>query len=157
DSIGSRQRAIIQFRGKLMLAEHGFGRVRISTDEFPADKRLTMWREIYGEGIGLVEIEPIWDQPFHADAGVTMLPNVGIARGSRSPSHFSTTPELADRRDRDALLIVLVHSGRVSVKQFGKELLTAPGAAAVLTSEDPAIDSRYTAGQFTTLALSLAG
>src|SRR5262249_23434090 len=103
------------------------------------------------------EIEPIGDEPFQADVEFTILPHVGIARGSISPSHFRTTKELAGRRCKDAvMLVVLVHSGRVSVSQYGKELLTGPGTAAVLTSEDPAIASRYTAGQFTTLALSRA-
>ena len=47
----------------------------------PEGKRLAMWREIYGRGINNVDIEPIGDEPFHADVTFNMLPGVGIASG----------------------------------------------------------------------------
>jgi len=69
-------------------------RLLISTDAFPEDKRLAMWHEIYGHGIARVDIEPIGDGPFQADVTFSLLPNVAIAAGSRSPAHDRVTPEL---------------------------------------------------------------
>ena len=42
-------------------------RIHISTDMFPDEKRLALWREVYGRGIAKVDIDPIGDEPFHAD------------------------------------------------------------------------------------------
>ena len=61
--------------------------LHVSTSAFPAAKRLSTWREIYGRGICNVDIEPIGDTPFHADATFCLLPNIGIVSGSRSPAH----------------------------------------------------------------------
>jgi hypothetical protein len=45
-----------------------FRRARISTRDFPDDKRLATWREVYGRGISNVDIEPIGDAPFQAES-----------------------------------------------------------------------------------------
>ena len=44
-----------------------FRRAHISTRDFPEKNRLAMWREIYGRGIANIDIEPIGDEPFHAE------------------------------------------------------------------------------------------
>ena len=69
-------------------------RIHISTEMFPDEKRLSMWREVYGRGIAHVDIEPLTDAPFHADVTFNLLPNVAIAAGSRSPAHYRVTHEL---------------------------------------------------------------
>ena len=68
-------------------------RIRVSTDDFPDEKRLAMWRELYGRGITQVDIEPLSDA-FRADVTFNLLPNVSIAAGSRSPAHYRVTREL---------------------------------------------------------------
>src|SRR5213078_2215339 len=68
-------------------------RIRVSTDDFPDEKRLAMWRELYGRGITHVDIEPLSDE-FRADVTFNLLPNVSIAAGSRSPAHYRVTREL---------------------------------------------------------------
>ena len=57
-------------------------RIHVSTDDFPEEKRLAMWRELYGRGITQLEIEPISDVTFHADVTFNLLPNVSIAAGA---------------------------------------------------------------------------
>jgi len=44
-----------------------------------------------------VDIEPIGEAPFQADVTFNLLPNLGIAAGSRSPAHYCATRELAGR------------------------------------------------------------
>src|SRR5438445_391922 len=95
-------------------------RVRISTQDFPEDKRLATWREVYGRGISNVDIEPIGDAPFQADVTFNLLPNLCIAAGSRSPAHYRVTRELAGR-SRDGIAISILRSGAASATQFGNE------------------------------------
>lgn len=126
---------------------------RISTLDFPEQKRLAMWREVYGRGITQVDIEPIGDAPFHADVTLSMLPNVSIVAGSRSPAHYRVTPELAGR-GRDIIAVSMLRHGVASATQFGKEMLKGLGSASVLTPDDPSTSTLYTDGSFITLALT---
>lgn len=128
-------------------------RVHISTDAFEEDKRLAMWRELYGRGIANVDIEPIGDGPFHADVTFHLLPNVSIAAGSRSPAHYRVTPELL-KQGRDIVALSILRSGDASATQFGKELICGIGSASVLTATDPSVSTLHTDGSFITLALS---
>ena len=112
-----------------------------------------MWREVYGRGITQVDIEPIGDAPFHADVSLSMLPNVSIVAGSRSPAHYSVTPELAGR-GRDIIAVSMLRHGVASATQFGKELIKGVGSASVLTPDDPSTSTLLTDGSFITLALT---
>jgi hypothetical protein len=128
-------------------------RVRISTRDFPEDKRLAHWRELYGRGISKVDIEPIGDAPFEADVTFNLLPNLAIAAGSRSPAHYSVNKELATR-GRDVVVISMLRSGVASATQFGKELIAGVGSASVLVSDAPSTSTMHSEGSFVTLALS---
>jgi AraC-like DNA-binding protein len=128
-------------------------RVRISTQDFPEDKRLANWRELYGRGITNVDIVPIGDAPFQADVTFNLLPNLCIAAGSRSPGHYTVTRELAGR-GRDVVVISILRSGLASATQFGNELIAGTGSASVLSSDAPSVSTLQSAGSFVTLALS---
>lgn len=128
-------------------------RVRISTQDIPENKRFATWREVYGRGIFNVDIEPIGDAPFRADVTFSLLPNVTIAAGSRSPAHYRVTRELVGR-GRDGIAISLLRSGAASATQFGKELLSGVGSASVLSSDAPSTSTLHSDGSFITLGLS---
>ena len=128
-------------------------RVHISTEMFPDEKRLAMWREMYGRGIAQVDIEPLTDEPFHADVTFNLLPNVAIAAGSRSPAHYRVTRELL-KDARDIIAVSILRSGEASATQFGQELIGGVGSASVLSGADPSVSTLNTDGSFITLALS---
>lgn len=128
--------------------------VRISTQDFPENQRLATWRELYGRGIINVDIDPIGDVPFHADVTFSLLPNVSIAAGSRSPAHYTITREFAGR-SKDVVAISILRSGAASVTQFGRELSGGVGSASVLASDAPSRGTLHSDGSFITLALSL--
>jgi AraC-like DNA-binding protein len=131
-----------------------FRHAHISTRDLPERSRLATWREIYGRGIANVDIEPIGDEPFHADVTFNLLPNVSIAAGSRSPAHYRATPELVARSGRDMIAVSVLRSGAASATQFGRELIGGVGSASVLTPTDPSTSTMLTHGSFVTLALS---
>ena len=130
-----------------------FRHAQISTKDFPERSRLATWREIYGRGISNVDIEPIGDEPFHAEVTFGLLPTVSIAAGSRSPAHYRVTPELA-KRGKDIVTISVLRSGAASATQFGQELISGIGSASVLTPSEPSASTMLTHGSFITLALS---
>jgi len=127
-------------------------RIRVSTDDFPDEKRLAMWRELYGRGITQVDIEPLSDA-FRADVTFNLLPNVSIAAGSRSPAHYRVTRELL-KDARDIVAVSILRSGEASATQFGQELIGGVGSASVLSGADPSVSTLRTDGSFITLALS---
>jgi AraC-like DNA-binding protein len=112
-----------------------------------------MWRDVYGRGITSVDVQPIGDDPFHADVTFNLLPNVSVAVGSRSPAHYKVTPELL-KQGRDVVVLGIVRSGSASATQFGKELIGGVGSACVLAATDPFVSTLHTPGSFITLALS---
>jgi AraC-like DNA-binding protein len=128
-------------------------RFHISSDMFPDDKRLAMWREVYGRGIARVDIEPLTDAPFHADVTFNLLPNVAIASGSRSPAHYRVTRELL-KDARDIIAVSILRSGEASATQFGQELIGGIGSASLLSAAEPSVSTLHTDGSFITLALS---
>jgi AraC-like DNA-binding protein len=128
-------------------------RIQISTDMFPDDKRLALWREVYGRGIAKVDIDPIGDEPFHADVTFNLLPDVAIASGARSPAHYRVTHEML-KDGRDIIAVSILRSGEASATQFNKELIGGVGSASVLSGVDPSVSTLNTDGSFITLALS---
>lgn len=128
-------------------------RIHISTDMFPDAKRLALWREVYGRGIARVDIDPIGDEPFHADVTFNLLPDVAIAAGSRSPAHYRVSHDLL-KDGRDIIAVSILRSGAASATQFGQELIGGVGSASVLSGADPSVSTLTTEGSFITLALS---
>ncbi len=129
-----------------------FQRVRISTADFPEHKRLAMWREVYGRGVTNCDIEPIRDIPFRADAAFSLLPDVTIVAGARTPATYHVTRELAGR-GRDVVALSILRSGEATATQFGKELIGGVGSASVLMSSDPSASTMLSEGRFVTLAM----
>jgi AraC-like DNA-binding protein len=128
-------------------------RIHISTDMFPDEKRLALWREVYGRGIARVDIDPIGDEPFHADVTFNLLPDVAIASGSRSPAHYRVTHDML-KDGRDIIAVSILRSGEASATQFSKELIGGVGSASVLSGTDSSVSTLNTDGSFITLALS---
>lgn len=128
-------------------------RFHVSTDMFPDEKRLAMWRETFGRGNARVDIEPTSNAPFHTDVTFNLLPNVAIASGSRSPAHDSVTSELL-KDASDIIAVSILRSGEASATQFGQELIGGVGSASVLSGADPSVSTLNTDGSFITLALS---
>jgi AraC-like DNA-binding protein len=127
-------------------------RLRISTSEFPENKRLSMWREVYGRTILNTDIEPIGDAPFHAEAVLTTLPDVVISKNWRSPAHYHVTREHTNRGS-DAVFIAILDHGNVAVTQLGRTQMFGAGSAVVVMADHPWSGSLLSEGGFTYLAL----
>jgi hypothetical protein len=52
----------------MQAAASDFSPLRFSTHELPERERVPMWREEFGRSMVHVEMEPLSDAPFHAEA-----------------------------------------------------------------------------------------
>jgi AraC-like DNA-binding protein len=127
-----------------------FAPVTMSTDAFPENRRLALWREVFGRNVTNVDIEPIDDVPFHAAVTFQALPGVGIATGSGSAAHYNVTREFAAKAD-DVVALWVVRAGAGTALHLGKEFVGGAGSGTLLSVTDPSISSLRSDGSFMTL------
>jgi hypothetical protein len=129
-----------------------FAPVTISTDAFPAGRRLSMWREIYDRTIANFDIEPINNQPFRAGVTLRALPGLGVASGHRSDARYHMTRELA-AKSSDNLIFAVVTGGVGVISQRGREATIGAGEALLMSATEPSISTLHSQGRFVTLCV----
>lgn len=127
--------------------------MHVTTDAFPVEKRLAMWREVYGHTVARFEIEPLNDAPFHADVTLRGLPGLGVACGSRSDASYRMTRKTA-AGGPDNFLFSIVTGGVGTIAQFGREVTIGAGNAVLVSGTDPSVCTIRNNGRFLTLAVS---
>ncbi|WP_284260799.1 helix-turn-helix transcriptional regulator [Bradyrhizobium iriomotense] len=100
---------------------------RLSTDKFPEQRRLSMWREEFGDKILRVDIEPLSDLPFHARSTLRVLPGLNAFSSASSPLRFRRTRDAADADGSIALIINMTKD--CVVVQRGREVTLRAGDA----------------------------
>lgn len=137
-----------------------FAPVRLSTDAFPAHRRLQMWREIYdrtlaefyGRTVGHLDIEPLNDQPFRAGVTLRSLPGLGIAHGYRSDAHYHRTREVA-ARSSDNLILAAGLNGVCNFCQGGREATLEAGEAVLMSATEASISTLRSGGRLLMLSV----
>jgi AraC-like DNA-binding protein len=107
---------------------------RFSTDDFPAQRRVAAYCEIYGETISRHDLELTEGEPFHFTANLCSLPGLGLTSGVRSPCKRIHGPQHIDHDD--LLLGITLRQGCVA-QQFGREAVIDEGDAVLLSGEAP--------------------
>jgi AraC-like DNA-binding protein len=137
--------------------------VRLSTDAFPHDRRLQMWRDIYdrtcadfyGRTVGHLDIEPINDQPFRAGVTLRSLPGLGIAHGYRSDAHYHRTREVA-ALSSDNLILAAGLNGVIRFCQRGREATLGAGEAVLLSATEASTNTLRSGGRLMMLSVPRA-
>jgi AraC-like DNA-binding protein len=110
---------------------------RFSTREIPERERVPMWREEFGRSLLRIDIEPLSDLPFHAEATLRALPGLRIAACTSSAVRLQRTPVItADGDDSIGMIVNLGESGFVS--QRGRDVALSAGDAVALLHTEPA-------------------
>jgi AraC-like DNA-binding protein len=125
--------------------------VRMTTAAFPENRRLAMWREVYGRYMTHVDIEPIGDRPFHASIAFHALPGLSIAIGTRSDARYHIGKNGAGRT-QDNVVLSYATRGRGHIAQLGCEVAGGPGGAVLLYGTEPATSTLLGDGAFVTLS-----
>ncbi len=101
-----------------------------------------IWREVFGQRIAKLDMEPIGEGPFRGEAHVYSFPNLTIGSISSAPNRITRTPALlADGSDDIMLGIIL--NGRAFVSQQGHEGVTVGRGDAVIWSNSSPGHSAY--------------
>jgi AraC-like DNA-binding protein len=115
-----------------------FAPLRFSTSDLPKRERLSRWREEFGRGLVRVDIEPLSDGPFHAEATLQALPGVRMASCAGSAARFNRTRVMAAEGD-DSIGLVVNLNARATVAQRGKDVTLRPGDAVFVLTQEPGI------------------
>ena len=108
--------------------------LRFSTSDFPPEKRLAAYREIYGRTIIRHDIEPIGEQPFRFEATFCNLPGLGLMSSLISPCRRWRPQHV----NGDDFVLGVGLSGRCIVEQCGRDATLGQGDAVLTSGADPA-------------------
>jgi AraC-like DNA-binding protein len=112
--------------------------LRFSTDGLREQDRVGIWREVYGQTILRLDIEPMGDRPFEADIRLRALPGLKLVSGAICGVRDRRTRELmAD--GNDDLGLALNASGTSAIQQCGQEVSLVAGEGVLLSCGDPGI------------------
>src|SRR3546814_20049972 len=85
-----------------------------------------MWREVFGQAMVWVDIEPVRDTPFHAEGTLCALPGAAYASVLASAVRVTRTSRLiAD--DPAEMLYLITADAPLKVAQGGREHILASG------------------------------
>lgn len=123
-----------------------------TTEGLPVADGLAGWRDSFGRLIRL-DMEPLGDKPFQAQAEMCALRDVTFASMASTPLRATRTPELArDGRDDIGLLVLL--SGTAEVSQAGRNLTLTRGDGVFLRNGEPGSVSFPRAVRYFNLGIS---
>ncbi len=99
-----------------------------STASLPVADRLPTWREVFGQKVVYLDIEPAKGVPFHADGTLCALPGAAFSSVSATPIRVSRTQRLIANDKVDTLFVVTADTP-LQVAQGGKEKVVDAGDA----------------------------
>jgi AraC-like DNA-binding protein len=110
---------------------------QFSTDAYQGRDKVAAWREIFGQKIAQLDMEPIGDRPFRGEARVRSLPNLTIGSISSTPNRITRTRALVADGSDDVMLGIMLE-GQAAVYQEGHgELTVGRGDAVVWSNSTP--------------------
>jgi hypothetical protein len=126
------------------------GIFRFSTDALPERDRVAVYREELGQRVVRLDLEPDRGQPFHAKFELRAFPGLKIAVAELSALVVRRTRRLiAD--DTDALGLVLTLARTHSLSQIGREHVSGPGDALLVSGAEPFVSIRPVSGRVVVL------
>jgi AraC-like DNA-binding protein len=113
-----------------------FATLRFSTRELPELKRLPVWREEFVRSLVHLDVEPLSDVPFHAEATLRALPGFRMLAFKGSAMRLERAP--TNIVDGDDSIGIMVASPRSYLTHRGQELELRASEAVALSHSEPA-------------------
>ncbi|MPZ35827.1 MAG: hypothetical protein GEV13_33515 [Rhodospirillales bacterium] len=152
---GSRRGGRAWPRGGSMNAPQlDFSAMRFSTDDLPARHREAMFREFFGRAVMKLDLEPLSDDPFHADVTVRRIPGLDLVSSVVSPGRASRTPALVADGNDDVSLLICSSAG--TAFQRRRETRYGVGVAIVIMNAEPDTVCFPSGGRFLSLQMPRA-
>jgi AraC-like DNA-binding protein len=114
-----------------------FAAIRFSTRDLPERKRLPMWRAEFARSLLRVDIEPLSDLPFEAEATLRELPGLRTLACTGSAARFRRTRAMAADGDDSISLIVNLDKS-CAASQRGRNAETGAGDGIAVLNDVPA-------------------
>jgi AraC-like DNA-binding protein len=109
---------------------------RFSTHVLPQRMRIPLWRESFGRGIVHVNIEPLSDAPFQAEATLQAIPGLRTLALQGTPMRFERSR--TSIADGDDSIGIIVCASRSRLSQRGQEMEPRAGDAIAILHSEPA-------------------
>ncbi len=120
---------------------------RFSSRELAEKDRIAIWREVYGQTVIRLDIEPLRDRPFEADLRLRALPGIKLVAGTIGGARDRRTSALmADGNDDFGLAINI--SGTSAVTQCGHESTLGAGDGILMSCGDAGTFMRPSPSRF---------
>jgi AraC-like DNA-binding protein len=116
--------------------------VSLSTAALPARDRLPFWREVFGETMVRLDIEPMEGTPFHAEGELCALPGAAFASVTATPVRVSRTQRLIADDMADMIFIVTADAPLHIAQRGCEQVLDAGDAIFLRGGERSVIQSR---------------
>lgn len=127
---------------------------QLSTASIPVRERLPMWREVFGQAMVRIDIEPVRDTPFHAEGTLCALPGAAYASVFASPVRVARTRRLiAD--DPAEMLYLITADAPLKVDQGGREHILASGDSIFVRGGEVSTIACQNRSRFTNIAIAL--
>jgi AraC-like DNA-binding protein len=110
---------------------------RFSTDEYPARDRAAAWREVFGQKIANLDMEPIGDLPFQGEVHVCVLPDLTIGLTSSTPNRVTRTRTLIADGSDDVMLGIMLKGQAAVFQENHGEVVVGCGDAVVWSNSSP--------------------
>lgn len=130
----------------------GLSSVFLSTASLVERDRLPIWREVFGQAVVRLDIEPADEMPFQADGAMYVLPGVAFASVTSTPFRARRTTKLI-QGDPDDRSFLVTATTPINVVQGGKEVRLGKGDAIFLRGTEACSVHSLQPGQFTNIAI----
>lgn len=117
----------------------------LSTTALPACDRLAVWREVFGQMMVRLDIEPAKDTAFHAEGELCILPGAALASVTATPFRVSRTQKLIAGDTADMVFVVtadvplrVAQNGCEHTLDAGDAIFLRGGERSVIQSRDRA-------------------
>jgi AraC-like DNA-binding protein len=117
----------------------------LSTSGLPARDRLPVWREVFGQMMVRLDIEPAKDTSFHAEGELRLLPGAAFASVTATPFRVSRTRKLIAGDEADMVFLVtadvplhVAQNGRERVLDAGDAIFIRGGERSAIVTADRA-------------------
>jgi AraC-like DNA-binding protein len=119
--------------------------VRLSTADYAPRERSRAAREIFGQTLLRLDIEPLSDEPLHVEVTLLRMPGLALIAGRSSATIYRRSRQFIDHDD---VGFTWGLTSSYQVHQFGRTLDMGRGQAIVLTAAEPAFLRVPTYGEY---------
>jgi AraC-like DNA-binding protein len=128
--------------------------VFLSTATLPARDRLPVWREVFGQTMVRLDIEPVKGTSFHAEGELCALPGAAFASVTATPVRVSRTQRLiAD--DMADMVFIVTADAPLHIAQRGREQVLDAGDAIFLRGSERSVIQSRDRARFTNISVPI--